>query len=371
MNQVSDQSDTRTISVCGFVPYPLDTTPSQRFRIEQWKPFLAADGINVDLFPFADPAMMERLHQPKHIAGKAAAMSSALLRTARRALKTRRYDAVFVHRAMTIAGPAVLERVVRWLGVPMIFDFDDAIYMLHTSQANRRFGWLKFPGKTAAICRLSSDIVVGNEFLADYARQFNPCVTVVPTSIDTDLYRPQPSTSSSGKVVIGWTGSSTSQTYLEWFAPVLRQLKETCDFELRVVSNREPHLPDLEYVWRAWSPETEIAEIGQFDIGIMPMPDDKWSLGKCALKALQCMALGQATVASDIGANREVIQHNVNGMLAGSDEDWLAQLKCLVEDPALRARLGAAGKETVDLHFSAQRCAARFAAVVHATIAKG
>ncbi|MEO6391830.1 MAG: glycosyltransferase family 4 protein [Pyrinomonadaceae bacterium] len=368
MNQVLAQPNTRTISVCGFVPYPLDTTPSQRFRIEQWKPFLATEGINVDLFPFADAAMMVRLHQPKHIAGKVAAMSSALLRTAARAIKTRQYDAVFIHRAMAIAGPAALERVVRMLGVPVIFDFDDAIYMLHTSEANRRFGWLKFPGKTAAICGLSAHIVVGNQFLADYARQFNPCVTVVPTSINTDLYRPQPKANPNGKVVIGWTGSSTSQTYLEWFAPVLRQLKQTCDFELRVVSNREPDLPDLEYVWRPWSPETEIAEIGQFDIGIMPMPDDKWSLGKCALKALQCMALGQATVATDIGANREVIQHNVNGMLAGTDEDWLIQLKTLVDDPALRARLGAAGKETVDLHFSAQRCAAKFAAVVRATV---
>jgi glycosyltransferase involved in cell wall biosynthesis len=315
--------------------------------------------------------MMERLHQPQHIAGKVAAMGGALLRTAAQAIRARRYDAVFIHRAMAIAGPAALERLVRILGVPVIFDFDDAIYMLHTSEANRHFGWLKFPGKTAAICRLSSHVVVGNEFLAEYARQFNRNVTVVPTSIDTTLYRPQPKTNSNGKVVIGWTGSSTSQTYLEWFAPVLRKLKETRDFELRVVSNREPDMPGLDHVWRPWSPETEIAEIGQFDIGIMPMPDDKWSLGKCALKALQCMSLGMATVASDIGANREVIQHNVNGMLAASDDDWLVQLKQLVDDPALRARLGAAGKETVDLHFSAEQCAAKFADVVRATVAKG
>jgi glycosyltransferase involved in cell wall biosynthesis len=349
----------------------LDTTPSQRFRIEQWKPYLAADGIEVDLFPFADPALMGSLHRSGQVASKVVSLSAAILRAAGRAARTRSYDAVFVHRAMAIAGPAMLERVVRLLGVPLIFDFDDAIYMLHTSEANKRFGWLKFPGKTAAICRLSSHVVVGNEFLADYARQFNQNVTVVPTSIDTALYAPPVRNGAPARPVIGWTGSSTSQTYLEWFAPVLRDLKQQCDFELRVVSNREPDMPGLESVWRAWSPETEIAEIAQFDIGIMPMPDDKWSLGKCALKALQCMALGMATVASDIGANREVIKPGVNGMLAGDADDWLSKLKHLVEDPALRARLGAAGRQTVVDSYSTESCAARFAEVVRSAVKKG
>jgi glycosyltransferase involved in cell wall biosynthesis len=346
------------------VPYPLDTTPSQRFRIEQWQPHLAAEGIEVELFPFADAGLMELLHQPGRIPAKVLRLSAAFLRTARRALRARAYDAVFIHRAMAIVGPAILERLVRLLGVPIIFDFDDAIYMLHTTAANRRFGWLKFPGKTAAICRLSSHIVVGNEFLSNYARQFNPNVTVVPTSIDTEAYAPIPRSGTNGLPVIGWTGSSTSQTYLEWFAPVLRELKKSCEFELRVVSNRDPKFDDLPYVWRPWTPETEIAEIGQFDIGIMPMPDDKWSEGKCALKALQCMALGMATVASDIGANRAVIRHTENGMLAKTDEGWLATLKLLVDDSALRIRLGVAGQQTVHDSYSTERCAALFAGVV-------
>lgn len=359
------------IKVCGFVPYPLDTTPSQRFRIEQWKPHLAAAGIEVELFPFADPALMELLHQPGRIPAKALRLIGAFLRTGGRALHARRYDAVFIHRAMAIVGPALLERLVRLLGVPIIYDFDDAIYMLHTTAANRRFGWLKFPGKTAAICRLSSHVVVGNEFLADYARQFNANVTVVPTSIDTAAYTAPERNSANRVPVIGWTGSSTSQTYLEWFAPVLRELKKTSEFELRVVSNRDPKFTDLPYVWRPWTPETEIAEIGQFDIGIMPMPDDKWSKGKCALKALQCMALGMATVASDIGANREVIRHNENGMLAGTDEDWRRTLKQLVDDSSLRARLGTAGKQTVQNSFSTERCATLFAGVVRKVTEKG
>jgi glycosyltransferase involved in cell wall biosynthesis len=352
------------------VPYPLDTTPSQRFRIEQWKPILKTDGIEVELFPFADPALMELIHQPGRIPAKAMRLTAAFLRTSRRALRARRYDAVFIHRTMAIVGPAILERLVRLLGVPIIYDFDDAIYMLHTTAANRRFGWLKFPGKTAAICRLSSHIVVGNEFLANYARQFNANVTVVPTSIDTTAYAAPVRNGADRIPMIGWTGSSTSQTYLEWFAPVLRELKKICEFELRVVSNRDPKFADLPYVWRPWTPETEIAEIGQFDIGIMPMPDDKWSEGKCALKALQCMALGMATVASDIGANRAVIRHNENGMLAKTDEDWLATLKLLVDDSALRIRLGVAGQQTVHDSYSTERCAALFAEVVRKIIRK-
>jgi glycosyltransferase involved in cell wall biosynthesis len=283
-------------------------------------------------------------------------------------VQSKRYEAVFIHRAICIAGPAVLERLLRLLNRPVIFDFDDAIWMLHTSEANRMFGWLKFPKKTSAICRASTHIVVGNNFLADYAREFNQNVTVVPTSIDIDYYKPLVRKEPRNKVIVGWTGSSTSQTHLEWFAPVLRELMKERDFELRVVSNREPDMPCTPYTWRAWSPETEIKEIGQFDVGIMPMPDDKWSKGKCALKALQCMAMGAATVASRVGANCEVIRHGENGLLALTEEEWHSSLKALIDDASLRERLGHAGLRTVVENYSARACADRFAEIIRKVV---
>src|SRR5262249_33616535 len=139
-----------------------------------------------------------------------------------------------------------------------------------TTEANRRFGWLKFPGKTASICRMSRHVVVGNSYLAGYARRFNSSVSVIPTSVDTDLYHPSQKIRSEGRLVIGWTGSSTSQRHLEQFAPMLQALTAWPGVELHVVSDREPVLPHVPHVWRAWSPQNEIRDLARFDIGIMP-----------------------------------------------------------------------------------------------------
>ncbi len=357
--------------MCALVPYPLDTTPSQRFRIEQWLPYLAPQGISVDLIPFADEQLMELLRKPGRRTAKAFANLTRLFRRCGEAVKASGYDAVLIHRAACLAGPAVLERIVALSGKPLIYDFDDAIFKLHTTEANRRFGWLKFPGKTATICRISDHIVVGNKWLADYARQFNQQVTIIPTGIDTDLYGPEKKKGSNGRVVIGWMGSSTSQTHLEMFVPLLRLLGARGDVELRIISDREPVLPGVSYVWRPWSAQTEVDDLSHFDIGIMPMPDDEWSRGKCAAKALQYMGMGIPAVCSAVGANCEVIQHGENGLLAATPAEWMANLASLVDSAALREKIGMMGRRTVEERYSMRRCVDLFARVVREAVGEG
>jgi glycosyltransferase involved in cell wall biosynthesis len=357
-----------SIAVCALVPYPLDTVPGQRFRIEQWQPYLEQEGITVDFFPFADTRLMECLHQSGHTAAKAGALLAAFLRRIIELPVVHRYDVVLIHRAMCLAGPAVLERVLRLWRQPIIFDFDDAIYMLHTTAANQRFGWLKFPRKTEVICRQSDHVVVGNSFLADFARQHNQCVTMIPSSVDTNHFQPIEKRLTDRRVVVGWTGSSTSQTYLERFIPVLRELVARRGVEIRVHSDRRPALEEIPFAWRPWSPKTEAEEIAGFDIGIMPMPDEPWAYGKCAMKALLYMASGVPTICEAIGANRDVIRHGENGLLAATPKEWIAHLETLIDDASLRVRFGMAGRRTVEERYSMRHCAGLFAQVVRETI---
>lgn len=356
------------IKLLALVPYAPDTTPSQRFRIEQWQSHLEQQGISVDLVPFANPTLMKLLHQPGHLAAKAAAFGAAFVRRMAHVAAVRRYDVVLIHRAACLAGPALLERAIKLFRKPVIFDFDDAIYLLHTTDANRRFGWLKFPGKTATLCRISSHVVAGNRYLADYASRYNPRVTVIPSSVNTDWYREYKANGGNGRVVVGWMGSSTSQTHLEMFAPLLRKMAERHQLEFRIVSDRQPVLPGVDHVWRPWSAQTEAEELSHFDVGIMPIPDDEWARGKCAMKALLYMSMGIPTICSAVGANREVIRHGENGFLAMTPEEWLSHLKKLVDDPALRTKLGDAARRTVEETYSMTRCADLFASVVRDVI---
>jgi glycosyltransferase involved in cell wall biosynthesis len=361
----------RAIELIAFVPYPPDTTPSQRFRIEQWRGVLDELGVRVRLAPFADLRLMSLLYQPGRAAQKIAGMVAGFVRQARNVATAGRADAILIHRAACLAGPALLERVLTLWRKPILFDFDDAIYLRHTSGANRLFDWLKFPGKTAALCRLSSFVVAGNEYLAAYARKHNPRVVVVPTSIDTDLYTPMEREDWSGRVTIGWTGSATSLTYLETFAPVLRELLRHRDAEIRVQSNRPPALSGVPVVWQPWSPETEIQEIRRYHIGIKPMPDNPWARGKCPMKELQYMALGVPAVCSAVGTSVEVIRDGENGFLATNGDQWLAHLTRLVDDAALRRTIGLAGRQTVEERYSMRKCASRFAEALRSVVENG
>jgi glycosyltransferase involved in cell wall biosynthesis len=244
-----------------------------------------------------------------------------------------------------------------------VYDFDDAIFQLHTTETNRRFGWLKFPGKTAAICRLSRSVVVANRFLADYAKAFNDDVHVVPSSVDTERFRPMIRTDNPIPVV-GWSGSATSMGYLEAFAPSLRELLQRERLVLRVHSDRRPSLGAIPFEWAPWSPTTEPEELNRFDIGIMPMPDDLWSRGKSAMKALLYMAVGVPCIASPVGMSRELIVHGENGLLATTTAEWADALRALVQNRDLRTRIGAAGRRTVEARYSAESSARLFAEVL-------
>lgn len=357
-----------SIDVCALVPYPPNTTPSQRFRIEQWNPYLESQGITLDFLPFFDPAFLKILPQPDMVISKSLRLIKASFRRCLESIKIRKYDAVLIHRAACLAGPAWLERIISLLNCPIIYDFDDAIFYLDTHPANRYFGWLKFPGKTGTICRLSSHVVVGNNYLAEYARQYNKKITVIPSSVDIDAYSTRYKRELHERVVVGWTGSSTSQSHLEGFAPLLRELLQQRDVELQVISDRKPELPGVPVTWHRWSPETEISDLARFDIGIMPMPDDQWSRGKCSMKALLYMAMGIPTICSAVGMNREVIQHGENGFLATTNHEWLNCLNALIDNIALRQRLGQAGQQTVENYYSTRHCAMRFANVIREVV---
>ncbi|MEZ5347165.1 MAG: glycosyltransferase family 4 protein [Pyrinomonadaceae bacterium] len=356
----------KPISICALMLDPYDTNPGQRFRLEQWEPYLNKLGIEVEYFSFTDAKLRDVLYKDGHLIRKATGMIRAVGRRIGQIRGVSNYDAVYLFRTASMIGPANLERSLKKYRIPVIFDFDDAIYLTNTSNANRRFGWLKFAGKTAEICMLSDAVMVGNSHLGTFAAKHNKNVYVVPTSINTDLYKPRTEKRNhNGRTIIGWTGSSTSQYHLEEFEPVLAELfKRRDDIEIRVISDREPAFKTVPYSWKKWSSEKEIELTEEIDIGIMPTPDDEWSRGKCAAKALQYMALGIPAICTDMGANRDVVVSGENGFLASSQEQWLECFDKLIDDKKLRRKMGAKARKTVVENYSMTKSAELFADVV-------
>lgn len=347
--------------VLALLPYPTGRVPGQRYRIEQWAPLLREEGIEVDFSPFLSRRAMDLLYEPGHVLAKARATLEGYARRLAQATALGLPDVVFVYREAALLGPAWLERILAWRR-PLVFDFDDAIYLVDTSPANAWARALKSPGKAAAICRLARHVTVGNDVLAAFARDHAPAVTLIPSTVDTDAYRIMPRPPSP-RPVVGWTGSVTTVRYLEALAPALRRLRQIRDFELRVIGGRAV-IEGVDVRCLPWRAESEVDDLGAFQVGLMPLPEDPWTRGKCGMKALQYMALGIPPVVSPVGVNAAIVTDGVNGFLASTDEEWVDRIGRLLADPALAARLGEAARRTVEAAYSARVQAPRLAQVL-------
>lgn len=334
------------------VPSMYDTSPGQRFRIEQWEPLLKQRGVEITYAPFEDEDLHALLYQTGNMGRKLAHVSRGFARRFSLLRSVRQFDAVYIFREAALLGPAIFERLIKRTRVPVVFDFDDAIFVSYRSPSNGYLSYLKFAAKTKSICRLASHVMVGNPYLADYVRQFNSHVTVVPTTIDTEKYSVRPNQQSEVPV-IGWTGSFSTVQHLDTLRGALQKLAGQQKFRLRVIGTPEYRLAGVDVEAIRWCSETELDDLRPVDIGVMPLPNDAWSKGKCGLKALQFMALGIPTMCSPVGVNTDIIKDGQNGFIADTEQEWVDKLGLLLRSADLREKVGMAGRITVEEKYSA------------------
>lgn len=326
------------------VPYPTDKAPSQRFRFEQYYQLLNEKGIEYDIKPFLSNEIWDILYLPGRFAKKALGILGGLFKRFFLLFKLKEYDYIFIHREATPIGPSFFEYFAsRWLKKKIVYDFDDAIWIPNYSEANSFFSFLKGYGNVHKICSYAYKISCGNEFLCDYAKQFNTNVVYNPTTIDTNNYHNRVKDQTGDEFVIGWTGSHSTIRYIGEIIPVLAKLEKKYAFTFRVISDLRPEfeLKSLEYV--KWKKESEIEDLLGFNIGIMPLVNDKWANGKCGFKALQYMSLGIPALVSPVGVNSRIVDHGLNGFICDSPEEWETAIETLLLN---RETLGEMSKQT-------------------------
>jgi glycosyltransferase involved in cell wall biosynthesis len=356
----------RVIRVLALSPIP-EEGAGCRFRISHYIPYLQANGFQVTVRPFYTPEFFRLVYQRGHFARKAAAFSRLLAGRFGVLRELDHYDLVWLYREAIPIGPPVIERAIVRRGVPIVFDFDDAIFLRNVSEANRIVSFLKNTSRVAEIIGFSRHVMAGNSFLGDYARRFSANVTVVPTTVDTTRFQPRADreTIPPDGPVVGWIGSPTTYHYVEEIAPLLKELARRQRFTLKISGAGKPvHFDGVRVIDVPWSMANEVELFNTCDIGVYPLEDDDWARGKCGFKAIQFMACGVPVVAAAVGVNREIIRDGENGFLASTPAEWSAKLERLLTSADLRRRFSIAGRQTIEQRYSLQGTAPVIAAIL-------
>lgn len=348
------------------VPYPLGQSPSQRFRFEQYLDLLRQADFHVDVQSFLDSKNWRFFFTSGNLSRKVIALATGFSKRVRSIFFAYRYDYIFIHREATPIGPPVFEWIYsRVLQKKIIYDFDDAIWLTDRNNESLFIRTSKWRSKIGLICKWSYRVACGNDYLLEFAKKYTDRAVLIPTTIDPvglhnpELYRNEKVGAKS--VVIGWTGSHSTLKYLEDAVDILRHVEMMFPhIQYVVIADRKPTLNLSRMQFIPWNANSEIPDLMRFDIGIMPLPDDIWTRGKCGFKALQYMALKIPAVASPVGVNNKIIDHGKTGFLCSNDEEWLNALSKLIQDQSLRAQMGESGRQKVIDSYSVESNAESF-----------
>jgi glycosyltransferase involved in cell wall biosynthesis len=334
--------------------YP-EAAASPRYRVHQFIPYLESKGIECTVrAPMSDAAW--RRHTGPNREGRAFWYHAQ--ETPRRLLQllnVGRYDVVCLQKAVMTAYLRGTEELLRQLAKKVVYDIDDAVHLSPPHPLGAPWSCLEDRGQIQKLIASSDLVLAGNRWLESEATGLGARAVYFPTVVDTSRFRP--ATESSADFRVGWMGSPSTTASLGGISEAFDVL-QAGELLLAGADPKQVNWPQARVI--PWRYDTEVQLLQQFNVGLMPLPRDTWTQGKCALKALLYMACGVPCIATPFGAALDIIDHGRNGWLANSPREWRDGLEAL-RDPELRQRLGAAARATVEERFSLGVAAPRLA----------
>lgn len=305
-----------------------------RYRVSQYRPYLESQGKHLEVIPWPK----ERNQQQR------------LLRS------LGDWDAVVVQRRLPdLRAISEMRRRARRL----VFDFDDAIVYRDSARGKPLLlvdKWARF----RALVRRCDAVTAGNSYLAALAsRHALPGrVFVLPTAVPLNC-RPGQDTVSSRPGTLGWIGSRSTLPYLEQLCQPLQKLcSDRPELCITVVSDQKPNLGTARVQWRPWKAQSEMTELQQMRVGLAPLPDDRWTRGKCGLRLLQYLAAGVPAVASPVGTQAEITREG-GALEARTKQEWISAITRVLDDPSLAHAVIAKGSCLVARDYNTELCAAK------------
>lgn len=337
---------------------------SSRLRSYQYLPYLESQGIEITVAPLLGDDYVTGLYQGRIPLASVIKSYWTRWQWLRRVAE---FDAVWVEKEILPWIPAWLELGQFPRDIPLVVDYDDAVFHRY-DQHQWAIVRTVLGRKIDAVMRRANLVVAGNDYLADRARQAGAqWVEILPTVVDSQRYITTPP-SANPAITIGWMGSPATAHYLHLLTPALRTLTANRNIRWVAVGANPAQLKLLPFTVWPWTEASEVADIQQFDIGIMPLPNEPFERGKCGYKLIQYMACGKPVVASPVGVNSVIVRNGVEGFLASSTHEWICSLQELVDHSSLRRQMGQAGRARVEAEYSLQVTAPKLECLLHSAV---
>jgi len=323
-----------------------------RFRIAQFLPYLKNRGIKGSISPFYSNRFFDIAYRHGFYLEKIFHFFISILRRVYDLFRSLRYDIIFIYREACPIGPPIFEWILSRYK-PIIYDFDDAIYLNDTSEANRFLRFFKYPGKISKIVKLADHVIVCNDFLRRFAIKFNSSVSIIPTSVDTDTFIDIKKTKKYAKPIIGWIGTHSTARYLPMLEGVFKRLAKDHEFTLKIIgAGKDVEIEGINVINQPWELEKEVSDYQSLDIGVYPLEGNEWDLGKTGFKTVVYMSVGAVPVTARVGSNKEIVEDGVNGFLANTNEEWFIKLSSLIKNPDIRYGIAKAARSTAVRFYS-------------------
>jgi glycosyltransferase involved in cell wall biosynthesis len=324
---------------------------SSRVRSYQYLSYLKTHGVEVTVAPLMGDDYVRDLYSGR--GRNWPSIGKAYLKRVVVILKSGQFDLLWIEKELWPWFPAWAERTLNWLRIPYVVDYDDAVFHRYDLSRNP-VSRLVLRHKIDVVMRNASLVVVGNNYLAEKAESSRAQrVEILPSVIDLQKF-PKDVQQHGKDFTIGWIGTPVTSPYLLLIQQALEELSIPGGFRLVVVGAGRAALRRIPIEHWDWSEDTEVSSIQRFDVGIMPLPDDLWAQGKCGYKLIQYMACGLPVVASPVGANRQIVEHGINGFFASSTSQWVECLAQLGLNSELRLAMGRAGRKKVETRYCLQ-----------------
>lgn len=326
--------------VLALTPSQKGHSPGQRGSIELWDKPLESAGIKVEYAPFESEKLKQILYTKGNTLSKVSETLKSYVKRIGLLNKIDEFDAVFIYREAALLGPAFIEKLVA-RKKPIIYQLDDPLYLPYKSHSNGYLSYLKFFGKIKEIIKISKSVIANSTHIREYCLQYNKNVWQVPSVVDTDQFIYKPFDKNLKRVCIGWSGSQSTLKNVKLVENPLQILTEKNICDIFFIGGTEFNLSNVNYTARNWQAETEVEDLRNLHIGLVPLPEHPWNKHKFIMKTAQYMALGIVPVGTPMASNLEVIRHGENGFLAGTDNEWIEYLTILSEDNRLLNEMSA------------------------------